>query len=101
LRKKLTKTVTEILQLALWNANGLTQDIELKMFISQHNINVILISETNFTDKSYLKFPKYTVHHTNHPAETALGVTAIIKTTIRHLQSGYKQYFLQAPSVSL
>jgi hypothetical protein len=61
------------LQLALWNANGLTQHIELKMFISHHNIDVMLISERHFTDKRYLKLPKYTVYHTNHPAGTARG----------------------------
>jgi hypothetical protein len=69
------------------------------MFISHHNIDAMLISETHFTDKSYLKLPKYT----NHPAGTARGGTAIIiKTTIKHhLQSSYKQDFLQATSVSV
>jgi exonuclease III len=91
-------------QLALWNANGLTEHIEeLKMFISLHNIDVMLISEMHSTDKSYLKLPKYTVYHTNHPAGTAHGGTAIIiKTTNKHhLQSSYKQVFLQATSVSV
>jgi exonuclease III len=49
--------VDKMLKLAAWNANGLTQHAEeLKMFISTHNINFILISETRFTEKSYLKF---------------------------------------------
>jgi hypothetical protein len=76
---------------------------KLKMFISHHNIDVMLISETHFTVKSYLKFPKYTVYHTNHPAGTAHGgTTIIIKTTIKHhLQSSYKQDFLHATSVSV
>jgi hypothetical protein len=71
------------------------------MFISLHNIDVMPISETHFTDKSYLKLPKYTVYHTKHPAGTARGRTAIIiKTTIKHhLQSSYKRDFLQATSV--
>jgi hypothetical protein len=62
------------------------------MFIPHHNIDVMLISESRFTDKSYLKLPKYTVYHANHPAGTARGGTAvIIKTTIKHhLQSSYK-----------
>jgi exonuclease III len=71
--------MAKFLQLTLWKANGLTQHIEeLKMFISHHNIDVMLISETHFTDKSYLKLPKYTVYHTNHPAGAAHGGTAII-----------------------
>jgi hypothetical protein len=78
-------------------ANGLTQQ---KMFISLHNIDVMLISETHFTDKRYLKLPK-TFYHTNHPAGTASeGTAIIIKTTIKHhLQSSYKQDFLQTTSV--
>jgi hypothetical protein len=66
------------------------------MFISHHNIDVMLIS-------GYLKPPKYAVYHTNHPAGTGSGGTAIIiKTTIKHhLQSSYKQDFLQATRVSV
>jgi hypothetical protein len=63
----------------LWNANGLIQHAEeLKTFISLHNIDVMLISETHFIEKSYLKLLNYTVYHTNHPAGTARGGTAII-----------------------
>jgi hypothetical protein len=36
-------------------------------FISFHNIDVMLISETHFTEKSYLKLLNYTVYHTNYP----------------------------------
>jgi hypothetical protein len=71
--------MAKFLQLALWNANGLTQHTEeLKTFISIHNIDVMLISETHFTDNSYLKLANYTVYHTNHPTGTAGGGTAII-----------------------
>jgi exonuclease III len=66
-------------QLTLWNVNGLTQHTEvLKTFISIHNIDVILISEMNFTEKSYLKLPYYTVYQMNYPARTVQGGTAII-----------------------
>jgi hypothetical protein len=61
------------LQLALWNANGLTQHTEeLKTFISIHNIHVMIISGTHFTEKSYLKLPNYAVYHMNRPAGTAI-----------------------------
>jgi hypothetical protein len=36
--------MAKFLQLALWNASGLTQHIELKTFIPIHNIDVMLIS---------------------------------------------------------
>jgi exonuclease III len=74
---------------------------EVKTFISTHNIDVMLISETHFTEKSYLKLPNYTAYHTNHPPGTARGGTAIrIKNCIkRHKLNSYSQDFLQATSV--
>jgi hypothetical protein len=93
--------MARFLQLALWNANGLTQHTEeLKAFISIHNIDVMLISETHFTEKSYLKLPNYTVYHMNYPTGTAIII--IIKNTIKHHQlNNYSQDFLQATSVSV
>jgi hypothetical protein len=71
--------MAKFVQHALWNANGLSQHMaELKTFNSIHNIDVMLISETHFTEKSYLKLPNYTTCHTNHPAATAQGGTALI-----------------------
>jgi hypothetical protein len=44
--------MANFLRLPLWNANGLTQHAEeIKTSISLHNIDVMLISETNFTEK--------------------------------------------------
>jgi hypothetical protein len=61
----------------------------------------MLISETHFTQRRYLKLP--IPHHTNHPAGSARGGTAIIiKTNIKnHLQSSYRQDFLQTTSMSV
>jgi exonuclease III len=90
------------LRLALWNANGLNQHAEeLRTFISDHNIDVMFISETHFTNKHYFKLPFYSVYHTNHPAGTASGGSAIIiKTSIQHnLHSGYSSDYLQATTV--
>jgi hypothetical protein len=66
----MTPTEFNFLQLVLWNANGLTQHTET--FISFHNIDVMLIQKTHFTENSYLKLPKYTVYHTYNPAGTAI-----------------------------
>jgi hypothetical protein len=88
----------------LCNAKGLSQRTkELKTFISLHNIDVILISETHFTEKSYLKLSTYTVYHTNHPARNARPETAIIikNSTKYHQLISYSQDFLQATSVSV
>jgi hypothetical protein len=96
--------MAEFLQLALWNANDLSQHVEEpKTFISIHKIDVMLISETHLTEKSYLKLPNYTTYHTNNPARTARGGTVIIiKNCIKHHQlNSYSQDFLQATSVSV
>jgi exonuclease III len=74
--------MAKFLQLALWNANGLNHHAdELQTFLAIRNIYIVLLSETHFTQKSYLKLPHYAVYHTNHAAGTAIGGTAIIIKT--------------------
>jgi hypothetical protein len=65
--------------------------------------DVMLISKTHFTKKSYIRIPQYTLYHTNHPAGTARGGTAIIlKSSIQHHPlNPYNQAFLQATSVDV
>jgi hypothetical protein len=66
-------------------------------------MDVMLISEKHFTEKSYMKVSSYAAYHMNHPAETARGGTAImIKYYIKHHQpNSYSQDFLQATNVSV
>lgn len=75
--------------LALWNANGLSQhSSELKIFLSTNNIDILLISETHFTKKSFFKIPSYSFYQTMHPDGTAHGGSAIlIKNTLKHSES--------------
>jgi hypothetical protein len=63
----------------------------------------MLLSETHFTHKSYLRTPHYTIYHTNHPAGTARGGTAIItQNAIKHHPlPNYSRDYLQATSVSV
>ncbi|PNF13775.1 hypothetical protein B7P43_G12834 [Cryptotermes secundus] len=51
---------------------------KLATFIQNFDLDILLISETHFTDRSYIKIPKYNVYSTNHPDNTAHGGTAII-----------------------
>jgi hypothetical protein len=49
--------MAKLLQLAVWNANGLTQHKEeLEMFLSIYDIDIMLISETHFTEKTSYEF---------------------------------------------
>jgi hypothetical protein len=63
----------------------------------------MFIFETHFTGKSYIRIPRYTAYHTNHPAGTARGGTALIlKNSIQHHSlNPYSHSFLQATSVTV
>ena len=50
-----------------------------------HDIDIALISETNFTSRTVFWLPRYTVLHTTHPDDTAHGGAAIIiRSSLRH-----------------
>lgn len=92
------------LNMVIWNANGLAQNqMELEVFLNQHDIDVMLISETHFTSRSFMKIPKYIIYATNHPDGTVHGGTAIIiKSKIKHHElEKYNEHYLQATSVSI
>lgn len=63
----------------------------------------MLVSETHFTNRSFLKINKYTLYDTKHPDGTAHGGTAIlIKSNIKHhLLQNYQEAHLQATNVSI
>jgi exonuclease III len=88
----------------LWNANGLVQHVEeIKPYIQNQKADIMLISETHFTKKSYIKIPKYTIYDSQYPVGTAHGGTAIIiKNGIKHYLHGhYNLEHVQATSVTI
>lgn len=90
------------LKLALWNANGLAQHCqEVATFLKQHNIDIMLISESRFTNLNYFKIPNYVIYTTNHPDGTAHAGTAIlIKVTIKHHEMPkYQTEHIQATNI--
>ena len=91
-------------RLALWNANGLLQHrLELSTFLYTNNIDIMLISETHFTCKSYLKIRGYNTYETKHRDGTAHGGTAIsIKNTIKHHELIiFQKDYIQATSIAI
>lgn len=72
--------------MVLWNANGLTKHtLEVKKHMQINNIDVMLISETHFTEKNHFSIPGHKFYHTMHPDGKAHGGSAIlIKNNIRH-----------------
>ena len=96
--------MANFLRIALWNANGIIQHKEeLQVFLQDQLIDVMLISETHLTDRSYLKIPGYKIYHTNYPDNTVhAGTAIIIKNTINHHQlHKYEKDYLQATSIGV
>lgn len=89
-------------KLALWNANGLAQHSqEVQLFLIENKLDILLISETHFTDRSHFKIPNYTLYFTNHPDNTAHGGSAVlIKSSIKHHElPKFQTDYLQATSI--
>jgi len=92
------------LSISVWNANGLCKHAqELPHFLQSFDIDILLISETHFTDRSYTKVPNCIIYSTLHPDETAHGgTTIIIRRNIKHhIRDGYKQEHIQTTSIAL
>ena len=92
------------IKIVLWNANGLAQrSLELKTFIKNQDIDIMLISETHFTHKNFLRIPQYSIYTTNHPDGKAHGGTAvIIRNKIKHYENEHHcKDFLQATNVTV
>ena len=64
---------------------------------------MLLVSETHFTNRSYITIPNYNVrvYYTNQPDETAHGGTAvIIRENIKHyVRAEYRYENTEAPSI--
>ena len=91
------------MRIAQWNANGLQQHKEeVKLFLKQNLIDILLVSETHFTTKNYFSIPGYDLCHTCHPDGTAHGGTAIIiKSSLAYnVQPKYPEATIQATTVS-
>jgi hypothetical protein len=92
------------LSILLWNANGLTQHKnELDIYLHTHRIDIALISETHFTNRTRFYISDYTTYRTDHPDGTAHGGTAIlVRSTLTHFQRpGTTQPNLQTTSVMI
>lgn len=93
-----------VLKIAIWNANGLSQHkAELQAFLIEHSIDIMLISETHFTNKTFFKINGYSVYDTQHPDGKAHGGTAVlIKKRIKHYEhSKYDKEHIQATNICL
>jgi len=91
-------------RIAEWNANGLANHkFELIQFLHDNNIDVLLASETHFTDRTVLKIPQYSLYHSNHPDGTAHGgATILIRTSLQHFEApNYQTDKIQASTLRI
>jgi len=52
--------LTQLLEIVVWNVNGLCQHAQgIKLFLQTFNLDILLISETHFTNRSYITIPNY------------------------------------------
>lgn len=73
--------MNKYLLISLRNANGPKQhSSDLKAFIINHNIEVISISETHFTNRTFFRLPKY-IALPDH--NVYRGTAMVIKNSIR------------------
>lgn len=92
------------LRIAIWNANGVSNHKnEIEIFLSSNFIDILLISETHLTTKSYFKISGYDIVNANHPNNSARGGSAvIIKSNIKYeTMQEIKLPYLQAAGVKI
>ena len=77
--------MTNSYRIALWNADGLIQRRhETEMFIHKEKIDILLVTETHFTNKNYFSLEGYKCYSTIHPDGTAhAGTTILIKKSLQ------------------
>lgn len=92
------------LRIALWNANGITNHTrEIEIFLQTNYIDILLVSETHMTSRSFFKINSYDFLHTNHPDDKAhAGSGILIKSTIKYEKlNGFQENYLQATCIKL
>lgn len=75
------------LRIASWNAAGLRNKLsDLKAFISQHKIDIMIVTETHLVNTDNIKINGFYEYIANHPSGRRRGGAAIfIKTSIKHI----------------
>lgn len=92
------------LKICFWNANGLSQHRnEVKNFLINQNIDILLVSETHFTVRNCFRINGYSTYDTKHPSGRACGGTAlIVRNIVRHYpMPEYRTDHIQATSIAL
>lgn len=96
--------MAKFLRIAQWNANGLQQHKdEVTTFLTTNCIDIMLISETHFTARTFVKIPGYKIYHTDYPDGTAHGGAAVVikQNIVHHELPNFKTDHIQATSIQV
>lgn len=92
------------LVIAEWNANGVLNHInEIEIFLKHNFIDILLVSETHVTNKSYFHLHGYDIIMANHPDGKAHGGAAVVvKSNIKYeVAEPTTEPFLQAAGIKI
>ncbi|GJQ79316.1 hypothetical protein Trydic_g16183 [Trypoxylus dichotomus] len=79
------------LQIAFWNANGLTtKKTELEEFVQRHQLDAVIIGETHLRASNRISLPNFRVYRTDREGAREGGTAILTKSTICCLQSSQK-----------
>ena len=75
------------LRIIAWSAAGILNRLsELESHIYQHNIDIVLISETHLVETDSIEIKGYHIYTANHPSNRRRGGSAtIINHNIEHM----------------
>jgi exonuclease III len=69
--------MVKALRLACWNADGVRgRKLELEHFLSQHGVDICLLTETHLRERDVFRLANYVCHRTDRLTEG--GGTAIL-----------------------
>lgn len=73
------------MQTAFWNANGLLkQKLELEVFVTCHDLDVVVVKETHLRDGDVAKMANYNVFRYDRRYRRGGGRTILVKSIIIH-----------------
>jgi exonuclease III len=93
-----------VYNIATWNANGLLQRVKaVEVFLNTQKIDILLVSETHFTEQNYVNIRNYITYATNHPDGRAHASSAIIirKDIKHHELVKYEMDHIRATNTSI
>jgi exonuclease III len=76
--------VAKALRLACWNADGVRgRKLELEHFLSQHGVDICLLTEKYLRESDVFQLANYVCHRTDRPTEEG-GTAILVRRGIDH-----------------